>query len=83
MKNIDKTCFCPHTLGFFFRLTERDKKFHIYPLRSVYFRTKKTLLTCCGDCHNLVVKNFSSQVSCFQRYYLEIKSYLNLEEAHQ
>ena len=76
MRNIDEIYFCLHTLECFFRLTERDKNVFnfIYPFQIVYCRVNQIVLTVCFDCQDLFVKDYNSQASCFQRYFLEKKS---------
>ena len=75
MRNIEEIYFCPHTLECFFRLTERDKEVfnYIYPFQVVYCRVNQTVLTVCFDCQELVVKDYNSQASCFQKYFPEKK----------
>ena len=75
MRNIDNIHFCPHTLECFFRLTERDKKVFnfIYLFQTVYCRVNQLVLTVCFSCQDLVVKDYNSQASCFQSYFLKKK----------
>ena len=77
MRNIAEINFCPYTLVFF-RFTERDKKVFnfIYPFQTVYGRVNQTVFTVCFDCQDLVVKDYNSQASCFQRYFAKKRSYL-------
>ena len=80
MRNIDNIHFCPHTLECFFRLTERDKKVFnfIYLFQTVYCRVNQLVLTICFSCQDLVVKDYNSQASCFQSYFLGKKKLFRL-----
>ena len=68
MRNIDKTYFCPHTLEFFFNLTECDNNFFcfVYSFKTIYCRVNRIMLSCYFECQDLIVNKHNSHVSCFK-----------------
>lgn len=63
--------FCPHTFEVYFDIPDKDKGASLcnHRFASLFYQVKEVLLTCCFDCHELVVNEHKSQITRFIRYF--------------
>ena len=72
--NIEGTYFCPDTLEIFLNTSEKDRAKFLFGFKfaNILCRVYRILLSCCFNCHKLVIKNHQSKVECFIRYFPKI-----------
>ena len=65
--------FYPHLFEVYFNIPEKNKATFLFSYRfdSLFYRVNEVLLSCCFDCHDIVVKNHIGHVTCFIRYFPE------------